>query len=361
VSLLTANGLPETKIMAIEDRSEDARRSPVLSRREFVTTVGTTVLAATTAVSSRSGPAATAGTEQPKPAVSTETAVARFFHTLSDQQRKLIGFPADHPLRSRIANNWAVVRPTIGDMTREQQALCQEIFGGLCSPEGCERFRRQMKDDYGGFENYHVAVFGEPNTERPFEWLLTGRHATLRVDGNGNPGGAFGPIFYGHAAEGHFHAGPKPSRNVWWYQAEQANKIFATLDSTQRTQALVDRAEADSPRSIQIHHRGRGELHPNGPGLAVAELDGQQKPMVQKLLDDLTMPFHPSVAETFRKGLSETGGADRLRLTFYKEGDLGRDGLWDVWKLEGPAFAWYFHGAPHVHVWLNTYSSPRVT
>ena len=47
------------------------------------------------------------------------------------------------------------------------------------------------------------------------------------------------------------------------------------------------------------------------------------------------------------------GGVDKLRLTFFKEGDIGSDGVWDRWMLEGPAFAWYFRGSPHVHTWLN--------
>ena len=36
-----------------------------------------------------------------------------------------------------------------------------------------------------------------------------------------------------------------------------------------------------------------------------------------------------------------------------KNGDIGNDGVWDIWKLEGPAFSWYFRGSPHVHTWLN--------
>ena len=35
-------------------------------------------------------------------------------------------------------------------------------------------------------------------------------------------------------------------------------------------------------------------------------------------------------------------------------GDLpDKDGIWDRWKLEGPAFVWYFRGSPHVHTWIN--------
>ena len=65
------------------------------------------------------------------------------------------------------------------------------------------------------------------------------------------------------------------------------------------------------------------------------------------------MPFRAFDAEEVQECLREAGGADKLRLTFFKEGDIGDDEVWDIWKLEGPAFAWYFHGSPHVHTWVN--------
>ena len=34
-------------------------------------------------------------------------------------------------------------------------------------------------------------------------------------------------------------------------------------------------------------------------------------------------------------------------------GDVGSDGVWDVWQLESPKMVWYFRGSPHVHVWAN--------
>ena len=118
-----------------------------------------------------------------------------------------------------------------------------------------------MDDDYGGFENYHVAVFGEPGTDEPCEWVITGRHVTLRAGG-----ASFGgPIFYGHV---------RRTGNVWSYQAERANAIFKTLDNTQKAQAFVSGAD-------------RGDS-----GISVGSLDGQQKGMVQDLLRSLLLPFH---------------------------------------------------------------------
>lgn len=319
------------------------------SRREFVKTLGTGVLAGSLPLIGRGGLLAAASPVGPTPSDPAETAVGRFFTTLTKAQREQICFPFDHPLRSVVKNNWAIVKPSISDLTTEQQALCREIMKNLCSEEGYERFMKQMDDDSGGFEAYHVAVFGEPGNGKPFEWVLTGRHDTLRVDGNSVDGAAFGgPIFYGHAADGNFNEDAKHTNNVWWYQGEQANRIYQALDDKQKAQALVVEAEEDDARSIRLRGDQLGSR-----GIAVADLDDQQKQMVQQLLEMMLRPFRACDAAETRECLEAAGGADKLRLTFFKEGDIGDDQVWDIWKLEGPAFAWYFRGSPHVHTWLN--------
>ncbi len=332
----------------VANRPDADTTSSALSRRQFVKALGAASLA--TATVSRPGLVlASEPLPGPSPSSPAETAVARFYASLKDNQRQRICFPFDDPLRSKVQNNWAIVPPTISDLTPDQQALCRDIFKNLCSDEGHERFQRQMAEDYGGFDHYHVAVFGEPGTDKPFEWVLSGRHNTLRADGNSVQGAAFGgPIFYGHDATGSGNDDAQHTDNVWWYQGQQANKIFQTLEPSQKARALVAKAEPDAPRSIRL----KGAELP-AVGLAVADLDGQQKQMVQQLLKDLTSPFRVFDVEEVRSCLDEAGGADKLRLTFFQEGDIGDDGVWDMWKLEGPAFAWYFHGSPHVHTWVQ--------
>ena len=320
-----------------------------LSRREFVRGVGAGVLAASVPFLGRPVAASQLVKTGPTASAAAETAVARFYKTITPEQRKVICFPFDHPKRSMVNNNWDIVKPAISEMSAEQQNLCQEIMKNLCSEDGYERFMKQMEDDSGGFETYHVAVFGEPGTDKPFEWVLTGRHDTLRADGNSVEGAAFGgPIFYGHAADGHNNEDAKHTHNVWWYQGEQANKIFKTLEPTERNQALIDKAEPDQPRTIKL----RGNELPK-TGLDIAGLDSQQKVMVRDLLEMMLRPFRAVDAAEVRECLDLNGGVDKLRLTFFKEGDIGNDGVWDIWKLEGPAFSWYFRGSPHVHTWLN--------
>ena len=53
------------------------------------------------------------------------------------------------------------------------------------------------------------------------------------------------------------------------------------------------------------------------------------------------------------RDITANGGVNSLAMSFYKNLDIGNDGVWDVWQLESPTMVWYFRGAPHVHVWVN--------
>lgn len=46
-------------------------------------------------------------------------------------------------------------------------------------------------------------------------------------------------------------------------------------------------------------------------------------------------------------------GVDRVHFVFYKNRDLGNDGVWDVWQVVSPNMVWFFRGSPHVHTWVN--------
>ena len=305
-----------------------------VSRRDFVRTVGAGAARRPPCRSSDGPPPPRArsrsGRRRPLPPRPPSHGSTR---RITPEQRKLICFPFDNPLRKRVGNNWDIVKPAISDMTTEQQALCREIMKNLCSEDGYERFMKQMDDDDGGFETYHVAVFGEPGTDKPFEWVLTGRHDTLRADGNSVDGAAFGgPIFYGHAADGHDNEDAKHTNNVWWYQGEQANKIFRTLDDKQKAQSLVAKAEADEPED----HPAEGRRDARRPAWQSPTSTASRRPWSSELVEMMLRPFRAFDAEEVRACLENNGGVDKLRLTFFKEGDIGNDGVWDIWKLEGP-------------------------
>lgn len=327
----------------------DAAEFP-LSRRELLQAAGATaVLAAAPRLL----------LAENKPAGNPpETLVKQLFDSLSDSQRKEVCFDWDFQdpqrglLRTRISNNWQITKPHIKSdfFTADQQALVRGIFEGIIQPSWQERVDKQLKDDTGGKEwgrEQSLAIFGTPGEK--FGFVMTGRHMTLRCDGNSAEHVAFGgPIFYGHAASG-FHEKPGHPDNVYWEQALQANKVFEMLDGKQREQALVEKAPSDADEG-KVGFQG---LSGNFPGIPISELSSDQKEEVQKTLAKLIEPYRQVDQEEVRQCLESQGGLDKCAIAFYADKDLGDDKIWDVWRLEGPSFVWYFRGVPHVHVWVN--------
>ncbi|HWL84704.1 MAG TPA: DUF3500 domain-containing protein [Polyangiaceae bacterium] len=332
----------------------DCSHGVEFDRRMFLKTAGAAAL--TAAVPSLAF-AAAAKKEPP------ETYVKKLYDTLTDAQRKEICFPWDYLekpggrglLRTRISNNWDITNRYIGSdfYTKDQKELIRTIFEGIYRPEWIPTIEKQLQDDAGGYgQSQSIAIFGRPGNDR-FEFVMTGRHITIRSDGNSTEHMAFGgPIFYGHAASGFDEKVGHPG-NVFWHQAQRANKVYQMLDGRQRKKALVARRPAEEA----VGFRG-----PNGmfPGIPVVEMSSDQKGEVEKTLASLLAPYRNSDQQKVRACLTAQGGLDRCSLSFYADGDLGNDGEWDNWRLEGPSFVWYFRGSPHVHVWVHVANSPKV-
>ena len=270
-----------------------------------------------------------------------ETTVGRFFASLSAEQKKAICFPFEHELRKRINANWQITKPKVGGSfyNGDQQKLINEIVRQVTSEDGYERLKKQMDDDSGGIDDYSVAMFGEPGTTA-FEWELTGRHLTLRADGNTVDKAAFGgPIVYGHGDE-------NPKTNLFHYQTTQVNEVFKALDAKQVEHALVKNAPKEDAVTLQ---GDKGTF----PGIGVAQLSNDQKQLVTKTIQVLLAPYRPEDVDEVMEILKATGGVDKLHMAFYQQGDLQSDKVWDIWRVEGPAFVWHFRGAPHVHAYIN--------
>jgi hypothetical protein len=310
---------------------------PPLDRRAFLTTVGGAALVASAVPTllNRSLYAA------PTAKSAAETTVAQFYQSLSDQQKQTIAFPFDHELRNKINANWLITKPTIGDKfySKEQRGLIREIVQKVTSPEGYERLKEQMDDDMGGLEFFSVAMFGTPGSGK-FQFELTGRHLTLRADGDSVDKAAFGgPIIYGHGQ-------PDPKDNIYHYQTKQVNEVFRGLDAKQVEKALLKTAPGESEVQLQ----GSGGTF---PGIALSELSQDQKALVEKTLKVLLSPYRQEDVDEAFAILKEGGGLDKLHLAFYQQGDLKDDKVWDIWRVEGPSFVWHFRGAPHVHAYFN--------
>jgi hypothetical protein len=333
-----------------------------LDRRHFLKSVS-----ATAAVASAGVPlfATAKAHAAPKPTSVAETAVKALYDCLTDKQKQEVCFPWDHKdskrglLRTRVGNNWQITKPhIISDFyTKQQQIIIHDIFRGIVNPEWYARFLKQLRDDTGGKkwgEDQSMAIFGLPGSEK-FEFVMTGRHMTVRADGNTEPHVAFGgPIFYGHAASGGNEKVGHPG-NVFWEQARKASFVYQMLDGKQRAKALV--ANSPDESAVEFHGATAGL-----PGIPVTEMTPDQKTELQKVLMALVEPYRQEDQDEALACLKRQGGLDKCSLAFYKDSDLGNGkyGEWDNWRLEGPSFVWYFRGNPHVHVWVNVADDPSV-
>lgn len=318
--------------------------APASSRRRFL---------------SRSAQVATAGlfgrafaeTAPAAAGLPSETLVTQLYKTLDDTQKAAICLPWSDPRRQKVDNNWHIVKQPIRDVLKaDQQAMVREIFDKLHSDEYKTEVWKQFDHDNkgdGGFGSASIALFGEPGTNQ-FEFVLTGRHCTRRCDGDSERGAALGgPIFYGHAA-GSFNEKPDHAGNVYWYQAKRANEVFAALDGKQREKALLDSSRQEKGNlTVELTGKTSGL-----EGLRLADMTADQKGLVRGVLSDLLKPFRKHDADEAMQYI-EAAGIDNLHMAFFKKGDLGNDGVWDVWQIEGPNMVWFFRGAPHVHCWAH--------
>lgn len=272
-----------------------------------------------------------------------ETLIGEFYEGLSDSQRNQICLELSNPAMRRANANWHITKPLIGSdfYSKSQQALIEKIASSVTSEDGYQRLQKQMDADDGGIGAYSVAVFGNPTKEGEFQWVLTGRHLTLRADGNTMKDSAFGgPLVYGHGEESSADA------NLFFYQTQKVNSVFHALDSKQRKVALLSQLPAES--KVAPKHSQDGIA-----GLAVADMTSDQKELVADVLKTILSPYREEDTNEAMEIIKQDNGIDALRFAFYQNEDLQSDGVWDMWRIEGPRCVIHFRGAPHVHAFID--------
>ena len=141
---------------------------------------------------------------------------------------------------------------------------------------------------------------------------------------------------------------------MFWPQAQAANKLYDMLDKHQQEQALL---REGLPDESEVDFQGKkGKFQ----GLAVTDLSSDQKEHLQKVMAMLVEPYRQSDRDEVTQCLKAQGGLDACHLAYYAQNDIGKDKVWDIWRIEGPSFVWHYRGAPHVHVWVNVADDPSV-
>ncbi len=328
-----------------------------LDRRRFLQGLGGSALAA-----------ATWGLPSVSLAARTDSAEAlaiELLRGLNEAQRAEVAFPWGYVdgsrglLRARVSANWNVTKPTVDSdfFTADQRALIRAIYEDLLDPGWHERYDRKQLDDAGGWGRHQsIALFGDPATG-PFQFLMTGRHMTMRAGGQADPRVAFGgPIFYGHATgtwwSGSFVERSHHPGNVFFPQAVAATGLYDLLDGAQRERARIQKV----PKESDITFSAPGALR----GLPLSELSPDQLEEAGRLVGILVEPFREHDRAQVRAALEAQGGLSASSLSFFEPWYRRGDDLWDSFRLEGPSLTWHFRGNPHVHVWAHVASTTDV-
>ena len=317
--------------MKTPNESSDFSTEPAISRRRFLHRTGFAGAGSALGLGGALNAVELMAAEEEKQKAAmpeSETLVQQLFGTLSPEQMEAVVFPFNDPERQRVENNWHITKQTVGGFFNpDQQAMIRGIFDGLHSEPYRDKIYRQFTHDNmnrrnktadAAFGSASVALFGAPGTGQ-FEFVFTGRHCTRRCDGDSVEGAAFGgPIFYGHQAGDDFDEAPDHPGNVYWFQAQRANEVFAMLDGNQQKQALKDKPRRErGTATVELSGRSEGL-----EGVGVAEMSADQKGKVKEVLNDLLAPFREVDRRESMKLIEPQ--FEKLRMAFYKVSRRGR-------------------------------------
>jgi len=283
----------------------------------------------------------------------TDSLPMQLYKSLNDEQRAKVCLPVDHPRRPYVSNWWYIHREhrIPNTFRKDQQELIQTLFDGLHSADYRAAINKQVEIDQYGQEKNAPAVgfFGTPE-DKDFEFIYTGHHVTRRCNAHTDKGLGFGgnPIFYGHFPE-QFHEAKDHPGNPYWYQGKLFNRFVQSLDKKQQATGLVAR----QPRSEKYDAVIKKE-QANWPGLSCRTLNAEQKQLFLDTMRQMLAMFRADDVTATLASIEKRGLVDRLYVSWYGgKYDIGSDGVWDTWQIEGPEMVWYFRGQPHIHSYFH--------
>jgi len=324
-------------------------RLEAIPRRDFLRTVGVATAAVSLGGVARAADApAVKKTEKP-----AEVLVKELFSGLSDEQKKSVMMPWNHgvnaagkgiPTRLRMFNG-PIAKKISEVYTPAQTELVERILKSLSS--GDEGFRMISRggtwDASKTFNACGAYIFGEPTEGKPYAWVFTGHHLTVRCDGNTTEGPAFGgPIYYGHTPNGY------QDKNVFFPQTKAVMSVFDALSTEQQKKATVSGTPGEHEASIEFRKMGDPI-----PGIAIGDLTKDQRALVEQVMRAVLAPYRKEDTDEVMEIIKATGGMEKIHLAFYREEGADASAKWHFWRLEGPGFVWNFRVLPHVHTYVS--------
>jgi hypothetical protein len=195
---------------------------------------------------------------------------------------------------------------------------------------------------------YTVEVYGQPRDGGTWGWKIEGHHVSLNFT---VAGGAVTvtPAFLG-ANPAEVRRGERAGLRVLAAEEDLGRDLARSLSAEQRKAAVVSE---EAPRDI-LAVPGRGLDGVPATGLAVAEMTGEQRALVERLLGEFAGNLRHEMAAP---ELERVRGAGLEKVVFAWAGGMER-GQGHYYRLSGPTFVIEYDntqdGANHVHtVWRD--------
>ena len=276
-------------------------------------------------------------------------AAAAFLATLTAAQRDA----ATYPFTAENRTNWSNVpmfvhaRPGLrfADLTNRQRQAAHDLLRASMSSQGYQKVTGVMRLDgvHGGLElealardgpaedarpyyreeaesfgpgSYSVAIFGDPDADTDWGWLVQGHHmgASFTV-ADGRTG--FTPLFLGatpHVLERGIYAG----WSALSHEVTRGFELLVALTSEQRAVAVV---ADDAPNDV-LAGVGREDTAPEDKGLRAGDMTVAQQRLLRVLVEEYVRNSDFDAAEAQLEAIGAAGW-DELRFSWRGATDDG--------------------------------------
>jgi hypothetical protein len=286
----------------------------------------------------------------------------RWLVSLDDSQKAQASFGFEDPERI----NWHFIpRPRKGlpikAMTPAQRALA---FGLLQTGLGTsgylkattimslEAILKELEKGSGPVrdpELYYVSVFGTPSATGKWGWRVEGHHLSLNFTLEDGAIVSASPAFFG-SNPGEVRQGPRQGLRTLADLEDRAIRLLQALDSDQKKIAVTAEKAPGEIRAANTPQPPTAEAE----GIAYAQLNDDQKPMLRTLVEAYAVDMTPEVAVAWLEEIRKAG-PEAVRFSW--TGVADRNGP-HAYKVQGPTFLIEFNNTQnnsnHIHaVWRN--------
>ncbi len=277
------------------------------------------------------------------------TAARNFLNTFSSELRA----KAVLPFKTEERSNWhffpslvtsvsaAVQRSFLGvqpferkgvslkEMTKEQRIAAHSLLQSALSTQGylkaasiihLEEVLRDLEINQGrdakistlvrDSENYFFTIFGTPSEDLPWGWRVEGHHLSLNFSSIADELVAVTPAFMG-ANPALVSSGAHAGSRILAAEEDIARELLAKLDVKQSSQAII---AATAPDGI-ITGTSRKVGLKNFVGLAALKLNGAQRGLLMRLVEEYVNNMRPDFAHSQLKRI-EAAGIEKIHFAW---------------------------------------------